>query len=188
MNDQDEALRRLQKTFQRERTERELEAHTETLAGTAAKPRRRFPLSRGRLLVAAVALLVVVAIAIPVIMAVASLEQRSSIADSAQAFCTDLTDHNDTAAYGMLSHREREAWSESTFSDAVRSAHLTSCYVSTSNEPLVVSGNAATVPVNYVYSDAAGSSTSTSDTMALIYENGAWHIDSVDWVTGAPAS
>lgn len=186
MDTQDEALRRLGETFQREREERDLEAHTETLASVATKPRRRFPLSRGRLLVAALALLVVVAIAIPLTMAIASIEQRSSIADSAQAFCTDLTDHNDTAAYGMLSHRERQAWSESTFSDAVRSARLTSCYISTSDAPLVVSGNAAMVPVTYVYSDAAGSSTS-SDTMALVNENGAWHVDSVDWVALNPS-
>lgn len=187
MNDQDEALRRLQQTFQREREDRELEAHAETLAATATKPRRRFPLSRSRLLVAAIALLVVIAIAIPLIIAVASIEQRSSIADSVQMFCTDLTDHNDAAAYGMLSHREQQAWSESTFSDAVRSAHLSSCYLSASDAQLVVSGNMATVPVNYVYSDATGSSTDLSDTMALVNENGAWHVDSVDWVSHNPS-
>ena len=134
-----------------------------------------------------VALIVAAAIAIPNITAVASIEQRSSIADSVQTFCTDLADHNDAAAYGMPSHRERQAWPQGVFSDAVRSVHLSSCYVSSPDAQLVVSGNAASVQVTYVYSEASGGSASSDGTMALVNENGGWRVDTVDWINLCPA-
>lgn len=187
MDNQDEALRRLRQTYERERAERALEAQTGAIAGTAAKPGRRLPRPSRRALRWLIALVVLAAIATPLVMVGTSYVQRLSAADTASTFCADLTKHNYTAAYGMLSHRVRQARSETQFANDVRSGHLISCDISNSNEQVVVSGNLATVPVSYVFSDASGAS-AVSDPMGLVSENGGWRVDAIDWFNPYPSS
>lgn len=184
MDNRDEAPRELQETFRQEREERDLEAMKESSAGTTVAPRRRLPLPRGRALAWLIALVALTVIATPLVIAGATFVQSSGIADSVRTFCVDLTDQNYTAAYGLLSHRMAQSVSQAQFANEVQSAHLASCTLNSGwgryTNNYNISGNRATVRVVFDYADASGNLTTSSDgAMALINEDGGWHVDEI---------
>lgn len=182
MDSQDEAARRLRETFQRERDERALEAQRESIAGTTTKPRRRLPLPRDRAVAWLIALVALAAISTPLVITGADFLQRFNISNTVHIFCSAVTDENYPAAYRVLSHRARQAVSESEFADAVQGVQLVACSANEDSESYRLSGNLATVTVTYVYADTSGSSTRDYGTMALVSENGGWYIDDMEGI------
>lgn len=186
MENGDEALRHLRERFEHEREERELAARSETLTTTATRSRLRLlPLGR-RIRGWLIALVVLAAIAIPLAIVGANVAQRLSIANSVTTFCNDIADQSYSAAYGMLSHQAQQGLSESLFADELRSANLTSCNLPQSGGQLAVSGNLATVTVDYAYADGTNTTSISSGTMLLVNENGGWRVASTDWIHPGP--